>query len=119
MDLLQAYRQAIKRRDLIEDQLQIEAIGLLQRLAIDIADVLQVQHLLQVQRADDVVELVLVDGQPRVIGGGELLDQVEAWWRDKDYRPDRDACLAELELRIQQSEPIVLPPPSRDPHEEP
>lgn len=35
MDLLQAYRQEIERRDLIEDQVQIEAIERLQRLSID------------------------------------------------------------------------------------
>jgi len=35
MDLLQAYRQEIERRDLIEDQVQIEAVERLQRLAID------------------------------------------------------------------------------------
>ncbi|TAN58789.1 MAG: CCA tRNA nucleotidyltransferase [Magnetospirillum sp.] len=27
---------------------------------------------------------------------GHLLAGVEAWWEERDYRPDRDACLAEL-----------------------
>ena len=66
-------------------------------------------------QGQDAVDRGIPPG-PRI---GELLDQVEAWWRDKDYRPDRDACLGELELRIQQSEPVVLPPPSRDVYEEP
>ena len=34
---------------------------------------------------------------PRI---GRLLKAVEAWWEDADYRPDRAACLAELERRM-------------------
>jgi len=34
---------------------------------------------------------------PRV---GALLTAVEAWWEEADFRPDRDACLAELGRRI-------------------
>jgi poly(A) polymerase len=38
-----------------------------------------------------------VPAGPRV---GELLAAVEAWWEEADFRPGRDACLAELERRI-------------------
>lgn len=31
---------------------------------------------------------------------GRLVGEVESWWAAKDFRPDRDACLAELERRI-------------------
>lgn len=30
---------------------------------------------------------------------GDLLRVVEAWWIERDFRPDRQACLAELRLR--------------------
>jgi len=35
-------------------------------------------------------------GVPHGPAVGELMDAVESWWEDNDYRPDRDACLARL-----------------------
>lgn len=32
---------------------------------------------------------------------GQLLKAVEQWWRDEDFRPDRDACLDKLDSLIQ------------------
>ena len=32
---------------------------------------------------------------------GQLLKAVEQWWRDEDFRPDRDACLNKLDSLIQ------------------
>jgi poly(A) polymerase len=29
-----------------------------------------------------------------------LLDALDAWWIDRDFAPDRDACLAELARRV-------------------
>jgi poly(A) polymerase len=40
----------------------------------------------------DALALGLAPG-PRV---GELLRAVEAWWRERDFAPDRDACLVRL-----------------------
>ncbi|WP_299394027.1 CCA tRNA nucleotidyltransferase [Pelagibius sp.] len=37
-----------------------------------------------------------VEAGPRV---GDLLEAVEAWWIQRDFAPDRKACLAELERR--------------------
>ncbi len=34
---------------------------------------------------------------------GEVLDRVEAWWRAADFKPDRDACLSELRVRLSQA----------------
>ena len=34
---------------------------------------------------------------------GDLLDQVETWWRAADFKPDRDACLSELKSRLPQA----------------
>ena len=31
---------------------------------------------------------------------GEVLDAVEDWWEDRDFAPDRDACLEELKRRL-------------------
>ncbi|WP_114393404.1 CCA tRNA nucleotidyltransferase [Oleisolibacter albus] len=31
---------------------------------------------------------------------GTLLAEIEAWWIERDYRPGRDLCLAELERRL-------------------
>lgn len=31
---------------------------------------------------------------------GRLIAEVESWWATRDFRPDRDACLAELDRRI-------------------
>lgn len=39
-------------------------------------------------------------GVPPGTGMGRLLKELEAWWEDRDYRPDRAACLAELERRL-------------------
>ncbi|HWL70877.1 MAG TPA: CCA tRNA nucleotidyltransferase [Geminicoccus sp.] len=36
---------------------------------------------------------------------GTLLRAVEAWWLDRDMRPDRQACLAELSARYRLDEP--------------
>ena len=35
-------------------------------------------------------------GLPTGPAVGKLLKQVEGWWMDADFRPDRDACLAKL-----------------------
>lgn len=43
-------------------------------------------------RGADVLALGVAHG-PAV---GQVLAQVEQWWEDADYRPDRDACLARL-----------------------
>ena len=40
----------------------------------------------------DVLEMGVAHG-PEV---GRLLEQIETWWRDLDFRPDRDACLEKL-----------------------
>ena len=43
----------------------------------------------------------LIDHQVRPGPGlGKLLKQLEEWWLDQDMRPDRDACLFELERRL-------------------
>jgi poly(A) polymerase len=34
---------------------------------------------------------------------GELIRAVEEWWTDEDFRPGRDACLAQLRALIQSS----------------
>jgi len=36
-----------------------------------------------------------VESGPRV---RELLDSVERWWIDNDFRPDRAACLEQLKV---------------------
>lgn len=46
-------------------------------------------------RGRDVQALGIYDG-PRI---GELLKAVEAWWQDHDFRPDREACLTELQTQ--------------------
>jgi len=40
----------------------------------------------------DVLEMGVAHG-PEV---GRLLKQIETWWRELDFRPDRDACLEKL-----------------------
>ena len=47
-------------------------------------------------RGQDVLDLGVPPG-PEV---GRLVGQVETWWEDQDYRPDRAACLAQLEALI-------------------
>ncbi len=37
----------------------------------------------------DIVKLGVPEG-PRI---GEILDRVEAWWIERDFAPDRAACL--------------------------
>lgn len=39
---------------------------------------------------------VMAMGIPRGPEIGRLLGEVERWWEDRDYRPDRDQCLARL-----------------------
>lgn len=39
---------------------------------------------------------VLAMGVPHGPQVGQLLKQVEAWWKDEDFHPDRDACLSKL-----------------------
>ncbi len=39
-------------------------------------------------------------GVPQGPAIGELLGQIEAWWVERDFAPDRAACLAELERRL-------------------
>jgi poly(A) polymerase len=48
----------------------------------------------------DVMALGIPHG-PRI---GQLVAQLHQWWEERDYRPDRDACLAELERRALQPE---------------
>jgi poly(A) polymerase len=56
---------------------------------------------------DDVTGLRLAPG-PRV---GEVLRALEAWWVDRDFRPDREACLAELRrLLAQDGGPSAIAP---------
>lgn len=43
---------------------------------------------------------LLARGIPPGAAMGRLLKDLEAWWEERDYRPDRDACLAELERRL-------------------
>ena len=43
---------------------------------------------------DDVLEMGVEEG-PRV---GELLEDIEEWWVEQAFRPDRDACLDRLRL---------------------
>ncbi len=43
-------------------------------------------------RGRDVMALGVAPG-PRI---GALLEEIEAWWEEEGYRPDRDACLARL-----------------------
>jgi poly(A) polymerase len=43
---------------------------------------------------------LLARGVPPGVAMGRLLKDLEAWWEEHDYRPDRDACLAELERRL-------------------
>ncbi len=47
-------------------------------------------------KGQDVLNLGVAAGPPV----GQLLRQVEDWWFDKDFLPDRDACLTELKRRI-------------------
>ncbi|MDO8605296.1 MAG: CCA tRNA nucleotidyltransferase [Phaeospirillum sp.] len=47
----------------------------------------------------DVLALGIAHG-PDV---GRLLARVEAWWEDRDYRPDRAACMAELGRMVAQA----------------
>ncbi len=47
-------------------------------------------------RGQDVLDLGIEPG-PRV---GELVQAIEAWWEEGDYRADREACLAELKRRL-------------------
>lgn len=47
----------------------------------------------------DVMALGVESG--RLVGA--LLRDVEAWWEENDYRPDRAACLAELRWRIEKT----------------
>ena len=49
--------------------------------------------------------LTLGVGHGRLVG--ELLSAVETWWEERDYRPDRAACLAELDRMVR-----ALPPSS-------
>lgn len=42
-------------------------------------------------------------GVPPGTGMGELLRALDAWWEERDYRPDRAACLAELDRRLGRS----------------
>jgi len=39
-------------------------------------------------------------GVPEGPAIGALLAELEAWWEDEDFRPRRDACLAELRKRL-------------------
>lgn len=50
---------------------------------------------LPVQGADVVA--LGVDAGPRV---GEILQSVEDWWREQDFRPEREACLAAVRRAI-------------------
>jgi poly(A) polymerase len=43
-------------------------------------------------RGQDALDLGLSPG-PQI---GRLVEAVEAWWEENDYRPDRSACLAKL-----------------------
>lgn len=43
---------------------------------------------------------VLALGVPRGPSIGALLSQVEQWWEERDYRPDRDACLDRLRQAV-------------------
>lgn len=53
----------------------------------------------------DVLALGVAPGP----GIGTLLHAVEAWWLDQEARPDRDACLHELEARFRLDEPAPDP----------
>jgi poly(A) polymerase len=57
---------------------------------------------------DDVTGLGLAPG-PRV---GELLRALEAWWVERDFRPGRDACLAELRRLVAQEGGMTAVAPS-------
>ncbi|MDX1709828.1 MAG: CCA tRNA nucleotidyltransferase [Rhodovibrionaceae bacterium] len=48
----------------------------------------------------DALELGLKPG-PRI---GRLLREVQSWWEDQDFGPDRDACRRELKRRIEAEE---------------
>ena len=39
---------------------------------------------------------IMAQGVPHGPEVGRLLAAVEEWWEERDYRPDRDACLTEL-----------------------
>ena len=43
---------------------------------------------------------VLALGVPRGPSIGAFLSQVEQWWEERDYRPDRDACLDRLRQAV-------------------
>jgi poly(A) polymerase len=58
---------------------------------------------------EDVTRLGLAPG-PLV---GELLRALEAWWIERDFRPDREACLAELRRLLAQEGEAPLPASSR------
>lgn len=47
-------------------------------------------------RGRDLIERGLPPG-PEM---GRLIAEMEAWWEERDYRPDRAACLAELDRRL-------------------
>ncbi len=49
-------------------------------------------------RGSDVVNLGLKPG-PAV---GQVLEAVETWWRDGDFRADRDRCLTQLKFAIEE-----------------
>ena len=44
----------------------------------------------------DLLEMGVPHG-PRI---GQILAEVEAWWEEKDYRPDRDQCLDRLRMLV-------------------
>ena len=45
---------------------------------------------------DDVLEMGVEEG-PKV---GEILDDIEEWWVEQAFRPDREACLDRLRLAV-------------------
>ena len=47
-------------------------------------------------RGDDVIKLGRKPG-PDI---GRVLELIEEWWVDEDFKPDREACLERLKLEI-------------------
>jgi poly(A) polymerase len=52
-------------------------------------------------RGRDLVDAGMAPG-PQL---GRMLEELEAWWVDEDFVPDRDACLAELKRRREEKSP--------------
>lgn len=100
-----AVRRALRRVG-AEDFRDLVLVNWAGRRAIegrpDSAETARYVTLLDAAQAWEPVELpvkgrdLLAMGVPHGPRIGEILAAVDAWWEDRDYRPDRESCLARL-----------------------